>query len=450
MVHVRPFTASTGIALVSAAAIAAGPGMFVGTVPTPPTLSAAQLELTALVDTNAAATVAAGLVAGGSASSLPQDLIGVIASNVNLGGLLGGFDLGAILGNLDIDAILSGDLGAILGNLDLGAILDGINLGGVVGSVVGGVLGNMFGNAGLGNFLGGVLGGIVNNLDFGAILDGINVGEFDLGEVFGGFDFGNIAAAVTTLITGIPVIGPVASVLLTGQVAGDPTLYGSGLAGVLAYVQATMPVIASLLNLFGIAGAAAAGIAVDSLAPKAEAAAAVIQVSEAPATVEVRGVVAEDPQSAEAASAVSTASETGVMGSEIYAVDGVQPVEASDTGSETGSETAAQTSVETTAETVVEATAETVVETAPVEVTEKVELAQPAEEALDAVEPVVAVETVDVAEQVEDVEAAETTDVIQTDQAPSDARPVADRDDSAAEADSSDNTAVDNPARSRG
>ena len=58
----------------------------------------------------------------------------------------------------------------------------------------------------------------------------------------------NIKDAVVALTAGIPVLGELTSVYVNGTVAGDTTNYGTGFAGVSAYVQAKYPAIASLVG----------------------------------------------------------------------------------------------------------------------------------------------------------------------------------------------------------
>ena len=54
--------------------------------------------------------------------------------------------------------------------------------------------------------------------------------------------------AVVTLTAGIPVLGELTSVYVNGTVTGDTTNYGTGFAGVAAYVEAKYPAIASLVG----------------------------------------------------------------------------------------------------------------------------------------------------------------------------------------------------------
>ena len=54
--------------------------------------------------------------------------------------------------------------------------------------------------------------------------------------------------AVVALTAGIPVLGELTSVYVNGTVPGGTTNYGTGFAGVSAYVQATYPGIASLVG----------------------------------------------------------------------------------------------------------------------------------------------------------------------------------------------------------
>ena len=58
----------------------------------------------------------------------------------------------------------------------------------------------------------------------------------------------NIQDAVVALTAGIPVLGELTSVYVNGTVAGGTTNYGTGFAGVSAYIQATYPGIASLVG----------------------------------------------------------------------------------------------------------------------------------------------------------------------------------------------------------
>lgn len=57
-----------------------------------------------------------------------------------------------------------------------------------------------------------------------------------------------IQDALVTLTAGIPVLGELTSVYVNGTVAGGTTNYGTGFAGVAAYVQATYPAIAGLVG----------------------------------------------------------------------------------------------------------------------------------------------------------------------------------------------------------
>lgn len=64
----------------------------------------------------------------------------------------------------------------------------------------------------------------------------------------------SISDAVVALTAGIPVIGDLTSVYFTGLAAGDTTAYGTGFAGVTAYVAAKYPAIAGLLSSLNIGG----------------------------------------------------------------------------------------------------------------------------------------------------------------------------------------------------
>lgn len=57
-----------------------------------------------------------------------------------------------------------------------------------------------------------------------------------------------IQDAVVALTAGIPVLGELTSVYVNGTVAGDTTNYGTGFAGVAAYVEAKYPAIAGLIG----------------------------------------------------------------------------------------------------------------------------------------------------------------------------------------------------------
>ena len=67
---------------------------------------------------------------------------------------------------------------------------------------------------------------------------------------------GNIGAAVGSAITTtissllykIPVLGPIASVYITGKVPGDSTVYGTGINGVIEYAKKLIPTLGFLLG----------------------------------------------------------------------------------------------------------------------------------------------------------------------------------------------------------
>ncbi|MGI9125004.1 MAG: hypothetical protein ACR2JM_09690 [Mycobacterium sp.] len=225
MAHTRPFLI-TGAALASAAAIAAVPaiasnGMVVAGAPTPAALSHAQYELTALTDIS---------------------IQGVLdAFSTGWGGNLGPSDP-FYPTTFNNDVTVSGIAGAAYYVLDQSGFVP-FNLedyffeaGGLPAVAYVGV-GSIFGAGSIPAQLAKVLlaGG---SLDLG----GLNLGSLDLGSI------------VSSLTAGIPIVGDLASVYFTGQIAGDTTVYGTGLAGVLAYANTKLPGISNLLNGFGIGG----------------------------------------------------------------------------------------------------------------------------------------------------------------------------------------------------
>lgn len=57
-----------------------------------------------------------------------------------------------------------------------------------------------------------------------------------------------ITTAVSSLVYKLPVVGPIASVYVTGKAPGDPTEYGTGINGVLAYAGKLIPALGFLLG----------------------------------------------------------------------------------------------------------------------------------------------------------------------------------------------------------
>lgn len=201
---------TSGAALVTASAIVAAPimapgaGMIAG-APTPAALSTAQYELTALADITL------------------QGINDAIANGY--GGNLGPNDP-YYPGVFDNATKVSGLSGALYYVLDKSGVVP-FNLqdyyfeaGGVKAVAYVGVT-NLFGA----NSLAGQLAKSV-------FVDGTVT----------------LQDAIVTLTAGIPVLGELTSVYVNGTVAGDTTDYGTGFAGVAAYVEAKYPAIASLIG----------------------------------------------------------------------------------------------------------------------------------------------------------------------------------------------------------
>ena len=201
---------TSGAALVTASAIVAAPimapgvGMLAG-APTPAALSTAQYELTALADITL------------------QGINDAIANGY--GGNLGPNDP-YYPGVFDNATKVSGLSGALYYVLDKSGVVP-FNLqdyyfeaGGVKAVAYVGVT-NLFGA----NSLAGQLAKSV-------FVDGTVT----------------LQDAIVTLTAGIPVLGELTSVYVNGTVAGDTTDYGTGFAGVAAYVEAKYPAIASLIG----------------------------------------------------------------------------------------------------------------------------------------------------------------------------------------------------------
>ncbi|MFM9035267.1 MAG: hypothetical protein ACKOQ4_13455 [Mycobacterium sp.] len=67
-----------------------------------------------------------------------------------------------------------------------------------------------------------------------------------------------ITTAVSSLVYKLPVVGPIASVYVTGKAPGDPTEYGTGVNGVIAYAGKLIPALGFLLGPPRTAAAVAA------------------------------------------------------------------------------------------------------------------------------------------------------------------------------------------------
>lgn len=233
MAHTRPFIA-TSIALAGAAAIAAGPGIVATGAPTPLALSNAKYELTSLADITIEGITGA-LVDGWGGFIGPDDAFypNTFNNDVKLTGANG---VAYYLVDQALDAPYNVDKYFFeVGSQSTGNILlAGLGAAAYVG------VGSAFG---------------VDSVP-AQLVKAITTGSFDLsnlniGNILGNIDLANIGPAVLALTAGIPVLGPVASVYFTGQAPGDATVYGTGLAGVVAYAQTALPGISNLINGFG-------------------------------------------------------------------------------------------------------------------------------------------------------------------------------------------------------
>ena len=209
----------SGAALVTASAIVAAPAMAPGagmlaSAPTPATLSSAQYELTALSDITL------------------QGINAAIATGY--GGKLGANDP-FYPGVFDNTTTVKGVYGAAYYVLDQSGFVP-LNLD------------QYFFEAGskASNPLTGGLGavayvGLTSVLGANSLPAQLAKAVFVEGTV-------SLKDAVVTLTAGIPVLGELTSVYVNGTVAGDATNYGTGFAGVAAYVKANYPAIAGLVG----------------------------------------------------------------------------------------------------------------------------------------------------------------------------------------------------------
>jgi hypothetical protein len=238
MAHTRPFLI-TGVALASAAAIAVVPSVVTVGAPTPTALSTASYELTALTDVTIEGITGA-LLDGWGGFIGPDDVFypDTFNNDVKLTGVNG---VAYYLADQALDGIAPYNLENYffeVGSRDpSNAVLTGLGAVAYVG------VGSAFG---------------VDSVP-AQLVKAITTGSFDLssiniGNILGNIDLANLAPAVLALTAGIPVIGPVASVYLTGMAPGDATVYGTGLAGVAAYAGTALPGISNLLNAIGGGG----------------------------------------------------------------------------------------------------------------------------------------------------------------------------------------------------
>ena len=209
----------SGAALLTASAIVAAPAMAPGagmlaSAPTPATLSSAQYELTALSDITL------------------QGINAAIATGY--GGKLGANDP-FYPGVFDNTTTVKGVYGAAYYIIDQSGFVP-LNLD------------RYFFEAGskASNPLTGGLGavayvGLTSVLGANSLPAQLAKAVFVEGTV-------SLKDAVVTLTAGIPVLGELTSVYVNGTVAGDATNYGTGFAGVAAYVKANYPAIAGLVG----------------------------------------------------------------------------------------------------------------------------------------------------------------------------------------------------------
>ncbi len=243
MAHTRPFL-TTGVALASAAAIAAVPSVVTAGTPTPAALSTATYELTALADVTIEGITGA-LIDGWGGFIGPDDIFypNTFNNDAKLTGVNG-------VAYYLADQALGGVAPYNLENyfFEVGsrsqsnAALAGLGAVAYVG------VGSAFG-------VDSVPAQLVKAITSGSFdLSSINIGDILANIDLGSFDLANLAPAVLALTAGIPVIGPVTSVYLTGRAPGDETVYGTGLAGVVAYAETALPGISNLLNGIGAGG----------------------------------------------------------------------------------------------------------------------------------------------------------------------------------------------------
>lgn len=214
MTATRPFLL-TGAALVSAAALTvAAPAALPG-VPTPLQLSTAQYELAALSDLSIQGALDAFTTGwGGFIGPADPFYPGEFANDVLLSGING-------VAYYLVDQALDGIDPLNLENyfFEVGSRSPGNETIAGLGAAAYVGVGSVFGADSVpAQFVKTLLGG----------------GSVDLGT------------AIVTLTAGIPVVGDLTSVYFTGQVAGGTTTYGTGLAGVLAYVGTLFPALSGV------------------------------------------------------------------------------------------------------------------------------------------------------------------------------------------------------------
>ena len=124
-----------------------------------------------------------------------------------------------------------------------------------------------------------------------------------------------ISSAIGSLVYKIPVLGPIASVYITGKAPGDPTEYGTGINGVIAYAGKLIPALGFLFGpprsaaAVQAPSAAAVSTADVAAAPADSAVAAVAEVAppKAAASRSVRKIAAQARTEAKADAAVTGA-----------------------------------------------------------------------------------------------------------------------------------------------
>ncbi len=199
----RPALLSGAALAGTAALVLAAPAGLPG-VPTPVQLSTAQYELTALSDVTVAG-VLESFTTGWGGFIGPDDVFypGEFANDVLISGFGG-------VAYYVVDQALDGLVPLNLENyfFEVGSRSPGNEIASGVGAAAFVGVGSVFGvDSAPAQLVKVLLGG-------------------------GGFDLGT---ALVSLTAGIPVVGDLASVYFTGQIAGDETDYGTGLAGVIAY-----------------------------------------------------------------------------------------------------------------------------------------------------------------------------------------------------------------------
>lgn len=230
MAHARPLM-NTGVALVSAAAIAVGPSIVMAGSPTPVALSTAKYQLTALADVTIEGITGA-LVDGWGGFIGTDDPFypNTFNNDVKLTGANG---LAYYLADQALEGIAPYNVENYF--FEVGSQSSSNTVVAGLGAVAYVGVGSTFG---------------VDSVP-AQLVKAITTGAFDLGGILGGIDLANIVPTVLALAANVPVIGPLVSVYLTGQAPGDETAYGTGLAGVVAYAQTALPGISHLINGFG-------------------------------------------------------------------------------------------------------------------------------------------------------------------------------------------------------